>query len=126
MVFEKFKDLGEDDEFDIPSSAWISLARRGMEKISLEQCFLPDCDNEDPKLIERLDIEESEDDDTHSKIVTYQCKKCNGVFKLKFDTIKKVAKLKNKAEAKPEDILSMGLVYGLDENGKNLGHIGYF
>ena len=125
-LFEKFKDLGEDDEYNIPSAAWVSLARRGMEQISLEQCFLPNCDNEDPQLIERVDQEEMEDDKRHIKVVTHKCKKCDGVFKLKFDTIKKVAKPTNKDEINEEDILSMGLVYALDKDDKNLGHIGYF
>ena len=32
---------------EIPSYAFIALARRGMEKISLDQCFLENCDNND-------------------------------------------------------------------------------
>ena len=51
-----------------------------------------------------------------------KCKKCGGTFILKFETIKKVAK-SSKDEEEP---LSMGMVYALDEEGKNLGHIGYF
>ena len=125
-LFEKFKDLGDDDEYDIPGAAWVSLARRGMEQISLEQCFLPNCDNEDPKLLESFDRKEFEDENKHTKIVSFKCKKCGGIFKLKFETLKKVAKPTNKEEIKEEDILSMGLVYALDKDDKNLGHIGYF
>jgi len=46
----------EDLRLEIPSYAWISLARRGMEKISLDQCFLKNCDNQDLKLLELLII----------------------------------------------------------------------
>ncbi|MHA1275097.1 MAG: hypothetical protein ACTSQP_13005 [Promethearchaeota archaeon] len=127
-MFERFMSLGDDEEgeFDYPSSAWIALARRGMERISLEQCFLIGCDNTDPKLLEPFAKEEYEDEEKHIKIISIKCKKCGGTFKLKFETLKKVAK-PTKTEGNPdEEALSMGLVYALDENDKNLGHIGYF
>ncbi len=128
---EENKDLW----LEIPSYAWISLARRGMEKISLDQCFLIGCDNEDQKLLEPLKIEKQEDDKKQTKYIHIRCKKCNGVFQLKLETIKKVARpLKNikskgvddEKEIDDEAALSMGLVYALDEKGKNLGHVGYF
>ncbi|MFX0070538.1 MAG: hypothetical protein ACFFAO_05540 [Candidatus Hermodarchaeota archaeon] len=112
---------------EIPSYAWISLARRGMEKISLDQCFLHNCDNEDAKLLEPFDMKEFEDEQKHTKIVSIKCKKCNGVFKLKMETIKRVAKpSKTSKDSEEEEALSMGMVYALDEHDKNLGHIGYF
>ncbi|MHA1195125.1 MAG: hypothetical protein ACTSRH_00025 [Promethearchaeota archaeon] len=107
---------------EIPSYAFISLARRGMEKISLEQCFVPDCDNEDPSLLEPLKSEEFEDDKKHIKDIHIKCKKCGKTFILRLETLKKVAK----STKNEDEILSMGLVYAYDENGKNLGHIGYF
>ncbi len=112
---------------EIPSYAWVSLARRGMEKISLDQCFLKGCDNNDIKLLDPVEKEEHEDENKHVKIITIKCKKCNGTFKLKFETVKRVAR-SNKSGKGDEDgeTLSMGVVYALDENGKNLGHIGYF
>ncbi|MEJ2296438.1 MAG: hypothetical protein P8Y23_16935 [Candidatus Lokiarchaeota archaeon] len=115
-----------DDNYDlrqeIPSYAYISLARRGMEKISLDQCFLPNCDNEDIKLLEPLKIEESEDEEKIVKKIHIKCNKCGRTFILKLETLKNVAaSTKNNNET-----LSMGLVYALDEKGKNLGHIGYF
>ncbi len=109
---------------EIPSHAWISLARRGMEKISLDQCFLKGCDNQDIKLLLPLEKEESEDENKHIKIVSIECKKCSGIFKLKFETIKRVAKPINSNN--DEDALSMGIVYAMDEEDNNLGHIGYF
>lgn len=107
---------------EIPSYAYISLARRGMEKISLDQCFLPNCDNQDINLLEPLKIEESENEEKTVKKIHIKCKKCGGTFILKLETLKKVAS----STKNDDETLSMGLVYALDENGKNLGHIGYF
>ena len=94
-----------------------------MEKISLDQCFLENCDNEDPELLEPFKKEEYEDDQKKTKEIHIRCKKCNRVFILKLETLKKVAK---STKAKNEDPVSMGMVYALDENKNNLGHIGYF
>ena len=41
----------EDLRNEIPSDAYVALARRGMERISLDQCFLKECDNEDIELL---------------------------------------------------------------------------
>jgi len=113
---------------EVPSYAWISLARRGMEKISLDQCFLKNCDNQDSKLLEPFEMEEIDDEKKNIKIISIKCKKCNGIFKFKLETLKKVAKptKKGKDDNEDETALSMGIVYALDENDKNLGHIGYF
>ena len=113
---------------EIPSFAMVSLARRGQDKISLDQCFLPGCDNEDIKLLEPFKKEEFEDDKKHVKNIYIKCKKCGGIFQFKLETIKYVAKPKKKESEKldDKDILSMGIIYALDEKGKNIGHIGYF
>lgn len=113
---------------DIPAFAWISLARRGMEKISLDQCFLPNCDNNDQKQLEPFKKEESENEKKQVKTIHVKCKKCSGTFQLKLETIKYVAKPKTKSTEKltDDEVLSMGIIYALDENGKNLGHVGYF
>ena len=113
----------EDLRNEIPTHAFIALARRGMEKISLDQCFLIDCDNEDPEMLEPYKKEEIEDDKKQIKKIYINCKKCNGNFILKLETVKRVAK---STKDDDEEALSMGMVYALDENGKNLGHIGYF
>ena len=52
---------------EIPEYAYISLARRGMEKISLDQCFLKNCDNNDIKLLEPFKKEEYEDENKQIK-----------------------------------------------------------
>jgi hypothetical protein len=110
-------------KLEIPTHAFISLARRGMEKISLDQCFLEGCDNEDSNLLVPIKKEVQEDSKKITKKIYIECKKCNRVYILKLETIKNVA---YSSEKKDEDALSMGMVYALDENGKNLGHIGYF
>ena len=113
----------EDLRNEIPPEAFIALARRGMEKISLDQCFLENCDNQDLGLLEPFKKEEYEDDKKKTKEIYIKCKKCNRVFILKLEILKKVAK---STKAKSEDPVSMGMVYALDENKNNLGHIGYF
>lgn len=113
----------EDLRASIPSYAFIALARRGMEKISLDQCFLKDCDNEDPNLLEPFKKEEFEEELKSIKKIHIKCKKCNRIFILKLETLNYVAK---STKDKDKEALSMGLVHALDENGKNLGHIGYF
>jgi len=125
-------DENKDLWYEIPAYAWIALARRGMEKISLDQCFLPGCDNQDKNKLIPLDIEEFDDDEKNTKLILMECEVCGGKFKLKLETLKKVAKPTKKNlggkndEEEDQGTLSMGLVYALDENGKNLGHIGYF
>ncbi|MFO7794544.1 MAG: hypothetical protein ACQERB_13085 [Promethearchaeati archaeon] len=126
-------DENKDLWYEIPAYAWIALARRGMEKISLDQCFLPGCDNQDKNKIIPLEIEEFDEENKNTKLILMKCEVCGGKFQFKLETIKKVAKptkKKNKARNSEEDddegALSMGLVYALDENGKDLGHIGYF
>ena len=108
---------------EIPSHAYISLARRGMEKISLDQCFLKNCDNDSSELLEPFKKEEFEDDKKKITKIHIKCKKCKGTFVLKLEKIKSVAKSTKESEQEP---FFMGLVFALDEEGNNLGHIGYF
>jgi hypothetical protein len=110
-------------KFEIPTHAYISLARRGMERISLDQCFLNGCDNQDSNLLEPFKKEEFEDEKRIIKKIFISCKKCNRTFILKLETLKKVA---YSTQKKDEEPLALGLVYALDEKEKNLGHIGYF
>lgn len=117
----------EDDLWqEIPSIAYVSLARRGMERLSLDQCFLKNCDNQDINLLEPFKIEEQEDEKKYTKMIYINCKKCGGTFILKLETVKTVAKSKKTGKQHSENEISMGLIYALDENGKNLGHIGYY
>ena len=92
-----------------------------MEKISLDQCFLKDCDNQDPKLVEPFKKEQYEEDKKEIKKIHIKCKKCNGIFILKLETLKYVAKSTKNEE---EQLLSMDLIYILDENEDLLGFTG--
>ncbi len=107
---------------DIPSYVFIELARRGMEKISLDQCFLPNCDNENKRLLEPLKKEEHDEKQYHTKIIYMKCLKCKGTYQLKFKMIKNMKKKKNDEK----NNFSIGIVFAQDENGNNLGHIGYY
>lgn len=113
---------------EIPPHAWISLARRGREKISMDQCFLKGCDNQEKKLLEPFKKEEYDDDVREIKIFHIKCHKCGGIFQLKFETLKKVARPthRDKNKSEDEEALQLGLVYALDKDGNNLGHIGFF
>lgn len=115
---------------EIPAYVFVALARRGMEKISLDQCFLPGCENQDKNKLKPLKKEEFDMEDRYIKLIHMKCEECGGKFKFKLETLKKVAKptkQKIKKELDEEEkALSMGLAYALDEEGNNLGHIGYF
>lgn len=115
--------MNDKEDLSYPSYAFIALARRGMEKISLDQCFLKNCDNKDSNLLEPFKKEVSESEKKITEKIYIKCKKCNRTFILKLETLKNIAK---STKSKEEEPLSMGLVYALDEEGKNLGHIGYF
>ncbi|MHA1490021.1 MAG: hypothetical protein ACTSRI_10230 [Promethearchaeota archaeon] len=117
---------------EIPSHAWVALARRGMEKISLDQCFLKGCENQDIKMLEPLKKEEYDDEKKHVKKIHIKCKKCGGIFQLELITLKKVARPTQKGKQEKDKLdndsedLSMGIVNALDETGKNIGNIGFF
>ncbi|TFF90206.1 MAG: hypothetical protein EU548_04195 [Promethearchaeota archaeon] len=118
---------------EIPKYVYVALARRGMEKLSLDQCFLPNCKNQDIGKLEPFKKEEYEEEGKSVKKIYIKCHECGGTFQFKFEEIKKIARpVKKKIESElkeeeeEEEALSMGLAYALDENGKNLGHIGYF
>ncbi|TXT55032.1 MAG: hypothetical protein BAJALOKI1v1_2090004 [Promethearchaeota archaeon] len=116
---------------EVPGYVFVALARRGMEKISLDQCFLPNCDNKDINKLEPLEMKESDTEEKHIKHIKIKCHECNGIFQFKLETLKKVAKpsskgSKNEQKEGEEKALSMGIAYALDEEGNNLGHIGYF
>ncbi|MBY9005019.1 MAG: hypothetical protein KGD73_13665 [Candidatus Lokiarchaeota archaeon] len=116
--------MSENDDLwrEIPGTAYVSLARRGMEKLSLDQCFLNNCDNEDINLLEPFKKEEFEDEKKLTKLIHIKCHKCERTFILKLETLKAVAK----SNDSDDQALTMGLIYALDEKGKNIGHIGFF
>ena len=117
--------MTENDDLwrEVPGTAYVSLARRGMERLNLDQCFIKDCNNNDINLLEPFKKEEFEDEKKSTKLIHIRCHKCEGTFILKLETLKTVAKPNDQST---DNSLSMGLIYALDEKGNNLGHIGYF
>ncbi len=120
--------MTENDDLwhEVPGTAYVSLARRGMERLSLDQCFLKNCDNEDINLLEPFKKEEFEDEKKSTKLIYIKCHKCTGTFILKLETLKAVAKPTDSTDQSTDQILSMGLIFALDEKGNNIGHIGFF
>ncbi|MBY9006425.1 MAG: hypothetical protein KGD63_06675 [Candidatus Lokiarchaeota archaeon] len=107
---------------EIPSHVFVTLARRGMDRISLDQCFLVDCDNNNKSLLETIKIKEYNEKYHHIKIIYMKCNKCNRNFQLKIDRLNYATKQNDKKE----NNISIGLVYARDNYGNNLGHVGYF
>jgi hypothetical protein len=125
-TFSRIMTENDDLWHEIPGIAYVSLARRGMERLSLDQCFLQNCDNKDINLLEPFKKEEFEDEKKLTKLIYIKCHKCTGTFILKLETLKAVAKLNDPTGQSTDQTLSMGLIYALDEKGNNMGHIGYF
>jgi len=122
--------MTEKDLWDeIPYMGYIALGRRGMEKIDLTQCFIPGCENKDIEKLKAIKKEEIENDTKLIQTYSIHCVECNKTFKLSFETLKRVAR--KKGISKDEDnedqneILSMGVIYVFDDNGKKM-HLGFF
>ena len=122
--------MTEEDLWDeIPYMGYIALGRRGMEKIDLTQCFIPGCENKDIEKLKPIKKEETEDEKKLVQTYSIHCNECDKTFKLSFETLKRVARKKgaekDKKNKEQEDILSMGIIYVIDDKGKKL-HLGYF
>jgi len=122
--------MTEKDLWDeIPYMGYIALGRRGMEKIELTQCFIPGCENKDIEKLKAIKKEENENDTKLIQTYSIHCEECNKTFKLSFETLKKVARKKkisiDENNKEQNDILSMGVIYVFDDNGKKM-HLGYF
>lgn len=125
MSNQKSEDLWD----DIPGGFYIALGRRGQELITADQCFLPGCDNHDPKMLEpqskTVEILDKKDDGgyTECKKVTMLCKKCNQKF---IYALKTIYAPREKESGESEIKSFMGIAYIFSEDGKNLGQVGYF
>jgi hypothetical protein len=114
---------------DIPSHFYIALGRRGQEAISLDQCFLEGCDNQKIEELEPLGKEtfssEKKEDGSYYDCTKIQirCKKCGGTFQIAMKTMNLAQKnAEGGSVVKP----FMGMGYILDQEGKNLGFLGYY
>lgn len=132
---------------EIPSFVYIALGRRGREKISTDQCFLPSCENERGNL-KYIDRKVEIDTDPGSGQIEVhlryfaECPECGGKFQMHFQGSgimqegKEFSEIKEKLETlSPEDPIpnwwdyidhQLGMLYILDENGKNIGNVGYW
>lgn len=123
--------------YEIPSTIYVPLGRRGQEAMSSDQCWLEGCNNTDQNELIPFEMEKTKSDvaddgsyDTCKKIKV-KCNKCNGVFQFAIKEIytrpkKEGKKEKDKqADGKPKVSSFMGMVYILDEEGNNIGFAGY-
>jgi hypothetical protein len=113
---------------EIPAYTYIGLGQRGRERLSNDQCFLPGCNNtnrDDLEPYEKSTFSSPKDDQGNNYDCTkikVKCKKCGRTYQYAMKTINAVFKKDDKMEVSP----FVGMVYILDENGKNLGFLGYF
>ena len=109
----------------IPSDFYVAVGRSGQEAITSDQCFLTGCDNHDAKKLHPLEKTSSkseiQDDGSYYEYtrVKMKCDKCSGVFQFGLKIIYPPKNVKGKGAI-------MGMGYALDENGDDLGFIGYF
>lgn len=114
----------------LPKTVYVGLGQRGREAIGVEQCWLPGCDNTDKNMLEPFEKNEiaSEKNNDGSYFICQKvktkCKKCGGTFQFALRTIFLVPKSDNNEEKKEAEPYT-GMLYILDENGKNIGFAGY-
>jgi len=113
---------------EIPSSVFVGLGQRGREKVNIEECFVPGCKNtnrEDLEPYEKTVYSSPKDQHGNyydcTKIKT-KCKKCGKSFQYAMKVVNITAKQGEKEETSP----FVGMMYILDENGKNIGFLGYY
>jgi hypothetical protein len=110
---------------DIPSDFYIAIGRRGQESIDSEQCFLKGCNNKDSTKLHPLEKSysksEPQDDGSYYEYtqVKMKCDECGGIFHLGLKVIYPPSNIDGKGAI-------MGMANALDENGEDLGFIGYF
>ncbi len=114
---------------EIPNYAFIALGRRGREKIGLDQCFFPECDNEDIDSIhpikKTVEEEVSEDKNSKKKNIKFlmHCDKCDKNYHLVFSQEIDLTKTE---EENPRANIVIEKVSASDENDEeNYGHIGF-
>lgn len=110
---------------EIPSDFYAALGRSGQEAISADQCFLKGCDNHDSEKLHPIAKEYSKsevnEDGSYFEYtkIKIKCDKCGGVFQFGLKIIYAPKNLEGKGAI-------MGMGYALDENGEDIGFIGYF
>lgn len=114
---------------DIPPYAFMALGTRGIEEISLRQCFHPACGASNPDTVHVLTSEE-----VHESLPTKKgeimkekfhiyCETCRKKFVLILE--KHLMNHSVNENAKQDADVFMERVYALDENGTDFGEIGW-
>ena len=110
---------------DIPSYFYFAMGRRGQEAISGDQFFLKGCDNNDSKKLHPIEKKTTKSDVQPDgsyyeyTTVKMKCDKCKGTFQFGLKIVYPPKNVQGKGAI-------MGMGYVLDENGEDLGFIGYF
>ncbi|MHA1109554.1 MAG: hypothetical protein ACTSRE_00520 [Promethearchaeota archaeon] len=110
---------------EIPSDFYVAIGRSGQEAIISDQCFLKGCDNQDPKKLHPFEKDYSkskiQEDGSYFEYtkIKVKCDKCGGVFQFGLKIIYPPKKVVGKGAI-------MGMANALDENGEDIGFIGYF
>jgi hypothetical protein len=113
---------------EIPKTAFIALGTRGVESISLDQCFSPNCNSEDIKKLHPIkkETESTSSKDGSGEIqhikYTMHCDSCQQDFKLIFERCVNKEKI-NPDHPDAEIILER--VYATDLNENSYGEIGW-
>ncbi len=110
---------------EIPSDFYVAIGRTGQEAISADQCFLKGCDNHDEKKLHPLEKQytksDVQEDGSYFKYtkIKMKCDLCGGIFQFGLKVIYPPTNSEGKGPI-------MGMGYALDENGEDIGFIGYF
>jgi hypothetical protein len=118
--------MTEEDLWDkIPSDFYVAIGRTGQEPITSDQCFLKGCENQDVKKLHPIEKDfmksEVSDDGSYYEYtkIKVKCDVCGGIFQFGLKIIYPPENIKGKGPI-------MGMGYALDENGEEIGFIGYF
>jgi hypothetical protein len=113
---------------EMPEIALMALGRRGMEKISLRECYNPKCANVDDSKLHpvKLEMEKTNaEGGAHYELKKYliHCDECNSNFNLVFE--RHMGKSDESGDKNPKNII-IERVYATDESGDDVyGDIGF-
>jgi hypothetical protein len=117
--------------YEIPGSVWVALGTRGMEQMSLRQCFNPNCPgaNED-QLHPKDKISESvpvKGQDTTITRIKYRihCEACKSEFYLVRDIHKMPQKPENPSNEENDEDTLMERIYATDLHNNSWGELGW-
>ncbi len=114
---------------EIPGYAFMALGRRGREEVSLDECFVPGCENTDQGKLhpieKKVESKKNEEKQTEVRKVKFliHCDDCGKNFHLVFT---RHYDLEGKEEEDHESAMVMEEVSASDaDDNENYGNIGY-